>query len=228
MQVRPAPPAHAADTPETFLDGLPVDARAALLASATTLEFEAGARIFADQDAHVGVVLDGVVRTYLVAGDGRQFTVRYAPHGAMIGRRSDVTGDHTPLLVQALSRCTVLEFSVEALFGLVSSDAVVSMALVRELARRMEDIYDTVAANAFGTLRERIARHLLSLARADRDGRVIAAVTQQQLADSVGTAREVAARVLGGLRADGLIETRRAEIEIRDADRLASLVGGWR
>ena len=41
------------------------------------------------------------------------------------------------------------------------SNAIVATALVDEISRRLGDTYTTLAANAFGTMRDRIARQLL-------------------------------------------------------------------
>jgi PAS domain S-box-containing protein len=54
------------------------------------------------------------------------------------------------------------------------------------------------------------------------DARRIAPMTQQELADGVGTMRDVAARALRDLRRDGIIATAPGSIEILDSARLAA------
>jgi CRP/FNR family transcriptional regulator len=49
---------------------------------------------------------------------------------------------------------------------------------------------------------------------------LVAHVTQQELADAVGSVREVVVRLLRGLREDGLVHTARDEIQLLDVDRL--------
>ncbi len=127
-----------------------------------------------------------------------------------------------------MSDCRVLELSLPVVFDLIESDAGVAAAFVTELGRGLDDIYATLAASAFGSMRERIAGHLVNLAAQDETGLMYAAVTQQQLADSVGTVREVVARVLRELRREGVIGTETGRVQIRDAARLATIVGGWR
>ncbi len=58
-------------------------------------------------------------------------------------------------------------------------------------------------------------------------GRLLAPVTQQTLAESVGSAREAVGRVLRELRADGLVATGVGEIEVLDPVGLAEIVGRW-
>lgn len=48
----------------------------------------------------------------------------------------------------------------------------------------------------------------------------MAAITQQELADAVGTVREVIVRTLRDLRREGLLQTDRTGIVIADAERL--------
>ena len=77
-------------------------------------------------------------------------------------------------------------------------------------------------------MRERVAGHLLDLAHpTDEPQRLTVPVTQQQLADGVGTVREVVARVLRELRSEGIVTTSAGSIVILDPVTLASQVGRW-
>ncbi len=87
----------------------------------------------------------------------------------------------------------------------------------------MRETYATLATNTFGTMRERVARHLLDLAVENTPGRFEAPVTQQGLADGVGTVREVVARVLREFRREGLIATRDGSVELLDREGLARI-----
>ncbi|MDH4335372.1 MAG: helix-turn-helix domain-containing protein, partial [Chloroflexota bacterium] len=79
------------------------------------------------------------------------------------------------------------------------------------------------------TMRERVGGHLLDLAEVDPiTGVITAGVTQQQLADSVGSVREVVARVLRELRDEGIVTTSHGAITILNLSALAALVSRWR
>jgi PAS domain S-box-containing protein len=122
----------------------------------------------------------------------------------------------------------VLEIDAPALHRLMQTDAGAASAVAAELSRRLEDVHATVADSTFGSMRQRVARHLLALSDGPSNaGRRVAVVTQQQLADGVGTSREVAARALGTLRREGLVRTAPGEIEIIDRPGLAGLLGEW-
>ena len=103
-----------------------------------------------------------------------------------------------------------------------------SWAIAGELNRRLYDALEQTAVNAFGSVRQRVAAHLLDLASAQQEpaGRLAARVSQQELADAVGSVREVVARVLRELRVAGVIATAADRIVILDAARLYAESGG--
>ena len=181
-----------------------------------------------DPGPSAGILLAGTARAFLAAADGRQLTVRYARRGALLARRSYLLGGHAPVAIHAVSDIELLELDVVPFLRLVERDADLARVVLAELSRRLEDVYATVADAAFGTVREKVARHLLALSDDRAPGeRRIALITQQELADGVGTMREVAARALRELRGEGIIATEPGCIEILDPARLAASLGAW-
>jgi hypothetical protein len=92
-----------------------------------------------------------------------------------------------------------------------------------------------LSGSAFATVRQRVARHLLDLASerlpepasGHRSGsELVVRVSQRELAEAAGTAREVVVRVLRDLRQDGVIRTGRDKIVIADPARLIQEHGG--
>jgi len=211
----------------TFLTRLPVEARDALIETGKLLEVAQRRPIFGSADhSRAGFLLDGLARTYLSDHNGQQLTVRYARVGDLVGNISGAAARRAPLSVAAVTDCVLVEVDIATLFELVSSDTRVGLALIGEITLRLQDSYATLGANTLGSMAERVAWHLLDVATEAPGGeRLIAGVTQQQLADSVGTAREVVARVLRVLRADGIIVTGKEQIEILDPERLAAIAG---
>jgi CRP/FNR family transcriptional regulator len=95
------------------------------------------------------------------------------------------------------------------------------MALAEESARSNYDTLDEFAEAAFGTVRQRVARHLLDLVvQGPDDGPLLAPISQQELANAVGTAREVVSRVLQVFKTEGLVRPTQAGLEVLDATEL--------
>lgn len=87
----------------------------------------------------------------------------------------------------------------------------------------------TVGDSAFGSVRQRVIRHLLALAEQEPAGVTYrVTITQQQLADAVGSPREVVGRVLGQARREELVRTTRGEGELLNLNRLVSSLNAWR
>ena len=94
--------------------------------------------------------------------------------------------------------------------------------MAEELNRRLYESLQQTAINAFGSVRQRVAAHLLDLASAQMHprGRLVACVSQQELADAAGTVREVVARILRDFRVAGIVATSSDSVLILDAARL--------
>jgi CRP-like cAMP-binding protein len=80
-----------------------------------------------------------------------------------------------------------------------------------------------------GNIPERLAIDLLERAtRTQRSqGRLEARATHQDLADSIGSSREVVSRTLKALRADKIVETAPGLTRILDPVRLATTVSAY-
>ena len=87
---------------------------------------------------------------------------------------------------------------------------------------------EQTAVNAFGSVRQRVAAHLLDLASAQQQprGRLVARVSQQELADAAGSVREVVARALRDLRVAGIVATAADSIVILDPAQLYAEYAG--
>jgi CRP/FNR family transcriptional regulator len=162
------------------------------------------------------LVRSGLLRVYLQSSSGRQTTLRYARAGDLIGAAVAVGGP-VGVSVQALTDTSVLILNLATLQSLGHSDADFAWAVAEEVTRRLYEVIGTFAGNAFGSVRQRIARQLMDLAaEQQRDAGLVARVTQQELADATGTVREVAARVLRQMRGEGLVDTTRQGIRVLD------------
>jgi CRP/FNR family transcriptional regulator, cyclic AMP receptor protein len=128
-----------------------------------------------------------------------------------------------PVTIQAVTDADLLAFRPSVVQRAVERDARVARTLLDELRERVLSFIAEIPGSAFATVRQRVARHLLDLASESQSGpELVAAVGQQELADAVGTVREVVVRALRELRRAGLLETRRAGIVLLDPERLLS------
>jgi CRP/FNR family transcriptional regulator len=182
---------------------------------------------------HLELVVDGLIRAFVTAPDGRSLTMRYARRGALIGVVSMyATGFRMPAGMQAVVEAVVLRLSPEVVRRVAAADPSVADVLMHELADRALSYIHEIHDGAFTSVRQRVARHLLDLASLESRAtggrsRILAVpASQRELAESVGSVREVVVRVLRDFREMGVISTHRDHIEILDPLRLSREQGG--
>ncbi len=203
-----------------FLGTLPPEAVERLVSEGIRISVPAGSLIYRDDERpRVIVVVSGVLRVFLSSADGRQVTVRYARSGDVAGLALVIAGP-APMSIQALTSASVIALPVETLRSLLASEPGVARACAEELTRQLYRALGDLSEQTFLPLRERVIRHLLDLAAPHDGGHLVAGVSQQDLADAVGSVREVVTRTLHQLREEGLIETSRDEISLLDPVRL--------
>lgn len=219
---------HHADaaSERAFLARIPADARRLLLDDARTIRADAAEAIFeATDQPRVGVLLVGRARRYIAAGDGRQVTTGYLRPGDLVG--NGALFRIGLLAVGALSDCVVVEFQAGQFVRLAHEDRLTREAFTEATTALVREGHVGLALTAFGTMRERVAHHLVALAADEPIALApVITMTQQRLADCVGTVREVVARTLREFRAEGLVVTAGGRVEVLDAARLSRVAAG--
>jgi CRP/FNR family transcriptional regulator, cyclic AMP receptor protein len=218
----PLPPSVTAIVPQTFLAKAPVDMVGELLSSGRRMEVPGGTRFKNTQaKPRLSIVLEGLVRIFMQSPPDRQITVRYARPGETLGLLAMLLGRKRPeLYAQAVTPSVVWAFPPSRLRELALKSGPLAMALAQDCAAIIADAAEEMALVAFGSVRQRVARHLLDLAAADGHDDLVATVTPQELAKAVGSVREVIARVLKELDESGVTERSAQGVTILDASRL--------
>ena len=207
----------------SFLGKLPPDVVRQLTAEGERLDYPQGTTFYREgSPSRAILVVSGLIRVYMASPEGRQVTVRYARGSDVLGIALVVGG---PLNVnaQTLAPSSLFGINAQALLEAARDDARVAFALAEELNRRLDDTLQQTAINAFGTVKQRVASHLLDLASAQQEPEarlLVAQVSQQELADAVASVREVVARALRELRVAGIVATSPDSVLILDAARL--------
>ena len=215
---------HLRDLPSEVLDEL--------LEGATRTTVRAGsvAHRALDGDQYLELVVTGVIRVFVTAPDGRTMTIRYCRAGELLGAMSLFSDEFTePATKQALVDTLLLTLSPSRARALAHGDLRVASALLVELSERARNFVNEIPGTAFATVRQRVARELLDLAsihQPDRlpNGELAVQITQQDLAEAVGTVREVVVRTLRQLRDAGAVRTERDRIVLVDPAQLTEEV----
>ena len=208
---------------ESALARVPADALNVLLANALRIDVPAGIIIAPPDDIpRVGVIATGVIRIFRDVADGRTITLRYVGRGGVVGIptlfASSIAGQ-----VQSLTAVTTFQFASAVWRQAAHEDARIACAFLEIVSELVMASAVHSTSDALSSVRQRVVRQLLDIAAERQQGpELVAPVTQQQIADGIGSAREVVARVLRGLREDRLITTGGRGIVVLDPSRLES------
>jgi len=205
-----------------LLSRLSEEVVSAVVAGGHRVEYPAGAVALRwDDSPKAGVVLRGTLRAYIARPDGGQVTTRYLAAGDMTGvfapRQPQITR-----AVQALEPCELLFIDAARIKELSVAMPQFAWALIEELTTVLHSTHKSLYVRSVGSVRQRVVCAILD--RAEVSGGVSAGMhvlgTQQELANAVGSVREVVANVLQALRREGLVEIRRGGLVIVEPEKL--------
>jgi CRP-like cAMP-binding protein len=197
-----------------------------ILEGSTRAVYSAGASIAHPGGAQpVFLIERGLARAYWSVPDGRQTTVAILRQHELVGGAA-VAGNPPWTFVQAITESTLTILDRQNVRALAEEEAEVALAIATQLSRRVSDACQLVAIRSLGNIRTRIAYDLLDRASQSQTviGRLEVTATQSQLADSIGSAREVLSRALADLRAAGVVETAPGVVRILKPQQLADIV----
>ncbi len=210
---------------QRLLHGLPPAAVEELSNTSRQVTYRPGETIMAGDDkVSPGIVIDGTVRLIVRAHDGREAMLRALGRGDMFGLTT-LFGPPRSLppverSILSVDRSTVVMFDPAVFLRFGQRYCEFSMQMAHDLASSASMVSDAAGQFAFMSVRQRVAGYLLRIAAPDSSGALVAPVTQQHVANAVGSVREVVARTLHDMRSDGLISVSRARVTIVDRDGL--------
>jgi CRP-like cAMP-binding protein len=121
------------------------------------------------------------------------------------------------LMFQALVPSRVLMIRGARFMNAVKAQPAVALALARELGRVVMLRTSALEASVFADTSTRIAQHITQLAIEDpTTGLPTVWLSQQELADAVGTVREVVTRIIAQFRSRGVVRYSGRRLEILD------------
>jgi CRP/FNR family cyclic AMP-dependent transcriptional regulator len=114
------------------------------------------------------LMVAGLGKTCLIAPNGRLATVRYARAGDIVASTSIY--DERPCLpgFRTLTAAAVLIFNMDGVRALARSEVRVANVFNVEMSHRLYAWFAELAGTIFGSLRERVVRHLLDVASEHR------------------------------------------------------------
>jgi CRP-like cAMP-binding protein len=187
---------------------LNAQARSILASGCTLRSYGAGQPLWLAGEEPVGLhfIVEGTVR--IVRGEGgRQHVIHTETAGATIGEVPLFDGGPYPATALAYSRVRSLFIARAVLLAAMAADPQLSWSLLRGLSRRIRGLVDGLSSATQRTVRARLARMLLDRSNASGGPVVTLGGSHAEVAESLGTVREVVTREIATLRRKGLLRS---------------------
>jgi|HigsolmetaGSP12D_1036236.scaffolds.fasta_scaffold01329_2 CRP/FNR family transcriptional regulator len=178
-----------------------------------------------DDKETVYFIQDGLVKTYKTDANGNEQIVSILQTGDMFPHTGFFNQTPYPATAETLVDTQLVAIPIRAFERLILEVPTIAMKVIDALGAKIRELQQKLQQFAGRDVHERILSLLLQLA--DKHGLrkgtricIELPVTHQELAHSIGTTRETVNRLLSQLKKQGILETNRSEMVIRDLEAL--------
>lgn len=214
---------------QPILQSLP-SATSKQLSTLPVLELPGGTPVFEPRMKCAGfpIILSGTVRVFKHLANGRRIELyRVTPDEACILSLGCLLGDgQYPATGMTLGSTRMIVMPPALFNQCLAADERFRTSIFRALGDRLVHTMELVEEVATLRLDVRLASALQEhekSAESGADGRQMVVVTHQELADELGTVREMISRLLDDFEAQGMVELGRGRICICDGAKLRAL-----
>lgn len=167
-----------------------------------------------DDASTLFLLIKGRVKVFLVGDDGREMVFGERGPGSYIGELALLAGGKRSASVQTLEDSDFLVLTRDSFDQIVTSQPSIALALLRDLAKRTCDLSDEMGALALLDVYGRIRKLINGHAKDEAGQMLTERLTHQDIADRVGSSREMVSKILKDLRAGGYIEIDKKRIAV--------------
>jgi CRP-like cAMP-binding protein len=183
--------------------------------------------IFAQgEDAHsFFLLLHGHVRAAKTTPTGEQIVVRYVAPGETFGLAMAIGLAQYPATATAVEDSVVLAWPTAAWPRLVQKFPALATNTLQTVGTRLQESHTRVLAMSTQQVEQRVAHALLRLAKQsgkklDHGIEIDFPISRQDIAQMTGTTLHTVSRILSGWESQGLVESGRQRIILREPHRI--------
>jgi CRP-like cAMP-binding protein len=194
--------------PSNLLSGLPKRLLSELFEGAVAHKLRDGEVLFRAGDVGDGCyrIRAGLVKIVVTSKRGEERIISLLGPDAIVGELSMIDGGPRSASVIAIAACSLSFLSRGKFHTYIDSRPELTSYLVKELARRLREADDSLAATTFLSVKGRLARALLNVAEYVGEGKggggvqLRLKISQDDLAAMAGVARESVSRTMSEWR----------------------------
>ncbi len=190
------------------------------------ISYSDGELIFKEKQRPFGIYIiqEGQVKVSKYGFEGREYIVRFAKKGNIIGYRSFFSNDNYSCSATAISETQVCFISGEVILNLITKNAKLGIQFMKHLANDLKAAEDKAISIAQKPARERIAESIIILKDIygyEQEGYVInISLKRDEIASIAGTSRETVVRILSEYSDEKILHLSGRKIQILDIKRL--------
>jgi CRP/FNR family transcriptional regulator len=203
-----------------------------LLAARTVRKlFSAGELLFSEGEPCAGlhIIASGKVRIFKSSTSGREQVLALNAPGESVAEVPVFDGGAYPASAVAIEDTEIAFISRRDFNAYCLEHPEVALKVLSVVGARLRRLVGIIEELSFTTIRQRLISVLIKLARSqgkrtERGVEFLLPATHQELANQLGTVRELISRNLMRLQAEGLLEVDARQIVVKDMKGLSALL----
>ena len=210
----------------SFWSRLQEEEQTILIQNAKILDYKAGDAVYSGGTQCLGMmlVLQGTLRTYLLSDEGKEITIYRLRQGdvCVLAASCILSAITFDVEMEAQTDASLLLLPAWVLSKLQDENVYVENYIYKEAAKRFSDVVEALQQMMFLSLTQRVASFLLDESAKQNTSSII--MTHEEIAKTIGSAREAVSRILKQLAKGGYISLNRGEIKIEEKAKLYQLL----
>jgi CRP/FNR family cyclic AMP-dependent transcriptional regulator len=171
-----------------------------------------------EQSDSLYIVIEGRVKIYISAADGREMQLKTLGPGDYFGELALIDNKPRSASAITISDCNISVITSKDLLQYLSCNPEISINMLQVLAKRLREATESQRQLALMDVYGRLRCTLMTLCKEVNNTLLLEPKpTQQDFANMIGASREMVSRIFKDLKTDGYIETCKASITIRKA-----------
>ncbi len=185
-----------------------------------------------DESADVRFVISGLVRIIGRFAIGKEVILAEMGPGDYFGELAAIDGNVRSATATTLYNSRICIVPQKIFLETMASEPEIGLCVMKVLTRRIRDLNGRLAEQSFLQAKHRIYAELIRLSkpRLGKEGQrsISPPPTQKELAERIGTRREVVSRELNSLQKQGYFEKTRGALVLTDVAELQRRISeGW-